>query len=215
MKGSGAEAVHLCYRHDTPSFTTSDWSWVNPIVERMTDEPGWYRLLSPDQKQQLNQRFWNEGRMKLEPWLGSRIRRAGIHLHPRTQVTGADQGVSGMDVMLDSGEVLVVDHLVFATGYKVDMARVPFLADGLLSSLEMQEGFPVLDEHFQTSVPGLYVTSLAATRDFGSFLGFTVSVRASAKIIGRNIGEELGSLTGNGRRDRGSRFGLAGGRLRA
>ena len=47
----------------------------------------------------------------------------------------------------------------------------------------------MLDEHFQTSVPGLYITSLAATRDFGSFLAFTVSVRAQAKIIGRDIAD--------------------------
>ena len=49
----------------------------------------------------------------------------------------------------------------------------------------------MLDEHFQTNVPGLYVTSLAATRDFGAFLGFTVSVRAQAKIIGRHIAGNL------------------------
>jgi FAD-dependent urate hydroxylase len=92
-------------------------------------------------------------------------------------------------VALDSGEVLTVDHVVFATGYKVDLARVPFLAKGLLSSVDVQDGFPVLDQHFQTSVPGLYITSLAATRDCGSFLAFTVSVRAQAKIIDRDMTE--------------------------
>jgi cation diffusion facilitator CzcD-associated flavoprotein CzcO len=189
MREAGVAAVHLSYRHDTPSFTASDWRWVSPIVDRMADDPGRYRRLSPDEKKQLDQRFWNEGRLKLEPWLAPRIDHANIKLHPRTRVTGADPGASGIQVDLDSGEVLTVDHVVFATGYKVDLARVPLLANGLLSSVDVRDGFPVLNQHFQTSLPGLYITSLAATRDFGSFLAFTVSVRAQAKIIGQDMTE--------------------------
>lgn len=160
------------------------------MVDGMPDDPGWYRRLSPDEKQQLNGRFWSEGRLKLEPWLASRIDHPNVKLRPRTRVTGADPGAAGTRVVLDDGETLTVDHVVFATGYRVDFASVPFLADGLLPSLNVVDGFQVLDEHFQTSVPGLYITSLAATRDFGAFLGFTVSVRAQAKIIGRDIAEK-------------------------
>ena len=191
MREAGVSGVHLCYRHDTPLFTASDWRWVTPLVDRMADDPGWYRRLSPDEKRQLDQRFWNEGRLRLEPWLANRIQHPNIKLHPRTNVTGVDAGASALQARLDSGEVLSVDHVVFATGYKVDLAKVPFLAKGLLSSVDVRDGFPMLDEHFQTSVPGLYITSLAATRDFGSFLAFTVSVRAQAKIIGQDIAEAL------------------------
>jgi pyruvate/2-oxoglutarate dehydrogenase complex dihydrolipoamide dehydrogenase (E3) component len=157
----------------------------------MADDPGWYRRLSANERQRLNERFWTEGRLKLEPWLADRIDHPNVKLHPRTDVTGEHAGNSGIRVALSSGETLIIDHVVFATGYEVNLARVPFLADGLLSNLEMRDGFPMLDEHFQTNVPGLYVTSLAATRDFGAFLGFTVSVRAQAKIIGRHIAGHL------------------------
>lgn len=191
MREAGADAIHVCYRHDTPLFETSEWGWVNTIVNRLADDPGWYRRLTAEEKQQLNRRFWEEGRLKLEPWLAGRIEHPNVHLHPRTKVTGADAGSAGIRVALDSGEKLTVDHVVFATGYRVDLSRVPFLANGLLPSLRVQDGFPVLDEHFQTSVPGLYMTSLAATRDFGAFLAFTVSVRAQAEIIGGDIREQL------------------------
>lgn len=191
MRESGVRRVDLSYRHDTPSFATSDWSWANALVARMADDPGWYRRLDENEKQRLNERFWTEGRLKLEPWLADRIDHPNVKLHPRTEVTGGHAGDSGIGVTLNSGETLIVDHVVFATGYEVDLARVPFLATGLLSNLEVLKGFPVLDEHFQTNVPGLYMTSLAATRDFGAFLGFTVSVRAQAKIIGRHIGGNL------------------------
>ena len=130
-----------------------------------------------------------EGRLKLEPWLAPRIDHPNVTLHPRTRLTGADSRAAGIAVALDGGKVLTVDQVVLATGYKVDLARVPFLASGLRARLQVRDGFPVLDEHFETSIPGLYVTSLAATHDFGSFLAFTVSVRAQAKVIARDLAE--------------------------
>ena len=187
IREAGAAAVHLSYRHDTPSFAASDWRWVNAIVDRLADDPGWYRRLSADEKKELDQRFWSEGRRKLEPWLAPRVDYPNVTLHPRTRLTGADPRASGIEVTLDDGNSLMADRVVLATGYKVDMARVPFLAGSLGSRLQVRDGFPVLDEHFGTSVPGLYVTSLASTRDFGSFLAFTVSSRAQAKVIARDM----------------------------
>jgi FAD-dependent urate hydroxylase len=63
----GAAVVHVSHRHATPEFRPSDWSWVGPLVEAMVDDPGWFRHLSAQEKQALNQRFWAEGRLKLEP----------------------------------------------------------------------------------------------------------------------------------------------------
>jgi hypothetical protein len=70
----------------------------------------------------------------------------------------------------------------------VDIHRVPFLATGpVRDRLQVRNGFPVLDEHFQTSIPGLFITSMAATQDFGPFFGFTVSARVSALSIGHSL----------------------------
>ena len=76
----------------------------------------------------------------------------------------------------------------FATGDKVDLRRVPMLASGdLLARIRTQDGYPVLDSALQTRVPGLYMTSLPAARDFGMFFAFTAAVRASAQILGRAL----------------------------
>jgi hypothetical protein len=89
---------------------------------------------------------------------------------------------------LDKGPTLTVDHIILATGYTVKMGRVAFLVQGnILDSLATRNGFPVLDEQFQTSVPGLFVTSLPATQDFGPFFGFTISARLSARVIGHAL----------------------------
>jgi FAD-dependent urate hydroxylase len=186
---AGAAMVHVSHRHDTPAFARSDWSWVQPLVDAMVANPGWYRNLDKAQQEQVSQRLWAEGRLKLEPWLGPRVARSNVRLWPRTAVSAAEVVPRGeVRVSLDSGDAFSVDRLILATGYKVDIARVPFLAVGnVLPQLAVRNGFPVLDEHFQTSVPGLYVTSIAATQDFGPFFGFTVAVRTSARLIGDHL----------------------------
>jgi hypothetical protein len=86
-----------------------------------------------------------------------------------------------------------VDQIVLATGYKVDVSRIPFLASGnILARLETRNGYPVLDERFQSTVPGLFFTSMCAVQEFGPFFGFTVAVRASARVIGAALREHEG-----------------------
>ena len=188
LREAGAERVDLCYRHPTPAFELSDWSFVNPTVARMSSDPGWFRRLTPEEKERLNRRQWAEGRLKLEPWLAPRIRHENIGLHPETTVTSCEQRGNDLVIGLSSGEVLSVDHVILATGYKVDVGRIPFLAAGnVLSDIELSNGFPVLSEHFESSVPGLYFTSMCAVQDFGAFFGFTSSVRVSAHLIGASI----------------------------
>jgi cation diffusion facilitator CzcD-associated flavoprotein CzcO len=81
----GAAAVRVSHRHETPGFRPSDWSWVGPLVEAMVDDPGWFRHLSVQEKQALNQRFWAEGRLKLEPWLKPRIEHDTVQIWPTSQ----------------------------------------------------------------------------------------------------------------------------------
>jgi cation diffusion facilitator CzcD-associated flavoprotein CzcO len=182
----GAAAIHVSHRHATPEFRRSDWSWVSPLVNAMVDHPGWFRSLSAQEKQALNQRFWAEGRLKLEPWLQPRIDHDTVKIWPTSQLVSCQQLPRGeLEVTLDVGGKLTVDHIIAATGYQVDMAKIPFLSRGnILSRLQTSNGYPVLDEHFQSNIPGLFMTSMAATQDFGAFFAFTVSVGASARIIG-------------------------------
>ena len=93
-----------------------------------------------------------------------------------------------LEVVFNNGIIITVDHIILATGYKVMINKVPFLAKGnILSKLAIQSNFPVLDEHFQTNLPGLFITSMPASQDFGPFFGFTITVRTSAKLIGEAL----------------------------
>ncbi len=161
---------------------------------RTESEPGWYRRLTPEQQAEVQRGFWAEGRLKLEPWLAHRIEQVGIW--PESRVVTCDEGPDGaLRVRLDSEATLEVDHVLLATGYKVEVSRVPFLARGnLLAEVATRNGFPVLDERFQSSVPGLFFTSFAAAQDFGPFFGFTVSVPVAIRVLGAALVERHGAV---------------------
>ena len=190
---AGASVVHLSHRHDSPAFKESDWSWVNPLVDAMVDNPNWFRRLSPEEKDALNQKHWAEGRLKVEPWLEPRLRSDHVRIWPRTEVVNCLEQESGeLLVELSNGETLTVDRIILATGYKMNIAQLPLLSAGnILNRLATHNGFPVLDDHFQTSIPGLFITSMPATQAFGPFFGFTIAVRVSATLICQAIHPQI------------------------
>jgi len=181
---AGASAVYITHRHDSPAFAVADWSWVNPMVDAIGDNPTWFRTLSQAEKDEVNHRLWAEGRLKVEPWLEARLNTDRVHVLPRTEVVECIDRNGELTVRLSNGETITCDQIILATGYKVDITRLPILAAGnILGQLEMRNGFPVLDNHFQTSIKGLFITSMPATQDFGPFFAFTISVRVSARLI--------------------------------
>jgi FAD-dependent urate hydroxylase len=180
---AGAERVDVVHRHDPPRFTAADWGFVEPLIEATVRWPGWFRRLPPAEREAIERRFWAEGRLKLEPWLAPRLARHQVRRWAHATVTSSGELAGGaVAARLSGGEVLHVDHVILATGYQADLARVPYLA-GVLDQVRLADGFPILDERFQTTVPGLFITCFAATRDFGPFFGFVRGSTAAAAII--------------------------------
>ena len=186
---AGAAHVNVVHRHQSPRFAESEWEWIPPLVARTEADPSWFRRLSESDQQSLSQKLWAEGRLKVEPWLQDRLRDAPVTLRPGTELSRARvDGDGGIEIELTSGARIRSDHVILATGCKVDIYRVPFLAAGpVRDRLQVRNGFPVLDDRFQTSIPGLFITSMAAVQDFGPFFGFTVAARVSASTIGRAL----------------------------
>lgn len=181
---AGAERIDIVHRHRVPRFERVSWKFADAYVEETLRIRGWWRRLPQDERDALDAQFWEVGRLTLEWWLTPRLARPGIHQWPGTQVieVGPGPGPTEVSLTLSNGERLTVDRVVFATGYKADITRVPYL-HGLLDRIATAHGFPVLDESFGTSVAGLYVTGFAATRDFGPVFGFVKGSTAAATII--------------------------------
>jgi lysine/ornithine N-monooxygenase len=185
------EAIHVVHRHDAPDFAPSDWSFVDGLMDLTATVPGWFRNLPAEERDAVARRFWAEGRLKLEPWLTPRLDNSHVHRWPRAFVRGCRElSDGGIEVELSNGTQLVVNHIILATGYKPDMTKVPYLA-GVLDEMELAAGFPVLDEHFQSSLPGLFVTGFPATKDFGPFFGFVRGCPVAATLTVAGLKEAL------------------------
>jgi hypothetical protein len=181
---AGAERVDVVHRHPEPRFDRVSWAFVEPHIERTLAVPGWWRRLPAAEREAIAQRFWEVGRLTLEHWLSPRLARLPVHRHAGAEVVAAS---AGGEVGLSDGTRLHADRIVFACGYRADIARVPYLPPVATTG-----GFPDLDESFNTSLPGLYVPGFPAVRDFGPFFGFVRGAVPAAAIIARDLESRLG-----------------------
>jgi cation diffusion facilitator CzcD-associated flavoprotein CzcO len=184
---AGAERIDLVHRHDVPRFERVSWEFINEYVQSTMRIRGWWRSLAQAERDAIARRFWEAGRLTLEYWLAPRLERPNIHRWPRAEVVETRPGAhGGIAVALSNGERLEIDHVIFASGYKVDFERVPYLA-GVRDRIVTDEGFPVLGEAFDSSLPGLYLPGFVSTRDFGPFFGFVKGSPAAATMMVENM----------------------------
>ncbi|MGI5459801.1 NAD(P)-binding domain-containing protein [Streptomyces sp. CA-249302] len=86
---------------------------------------------------------------------------------------------------------LAAEHVLAATGYRVRVDGMDFLAPELRAGLTRTGGSPHLDAGFQSSVPGLYFTGIQAAATFGPLMRFTCGTAFAAPRL-------AGALAGRG-----------------
>jgi cation diffusion facilitator CzcD-associated flavoprotein CzcO len=84
-------------------------------------------------------------------------------------------------------EQLVVDHVLAATGYRVDVDAIDFLDAPLRARVDRVAGSPVLGAGFESSVPGLYFVGLSAAATFGPLLRFVCGTEFAAPRLARAV----------------------------
>ncbi len=84
-------------------------------------------------------------------------------------------------------DILVVDHVVAATGYRVDVARLGLLDPALVPAIDTVDGSPALTRDFESSVPGLYFVGTPAAYSFGPMFRFACGADYAAKRLARHV----------------------------
>jgi precorrin isomerase len=92
-----------------------------------------------------------------------------------------------------SPERLLVDRVIAATGYRVNVSRVAVLDDALRSSVRQLAGAPRLSAGFESSVPGLFFTGLSAAATFGPFMRFVVGSDFAGRRVAKGVRAYLGA----------------------
>lgn len=79
------------------------------------------------------------------------------------------------------------DHVLAATGYRVDLAALDFLDQGLRTTVATSAGGPRLDAAFCSSVPGLHFTGLPAAATFGPLMRFVCGTPFASRRLARAL----------------------------
>ena len=80
-----------------------------------------------------------------------------------------------------------VDHVLLATGFRVEIGRYAFLPEDLLRLVNRIDGYPRLSRTFESSVPGLYFLGAPAAWSFGPLMRFVAGTEWAAQTLARGV----------------------------
>lgn len=184
----GAE-VELIYRKRTPNYAGSreneialrDVGNVFYNLPKVEKETGWGQ--SPGSIAHFLKPFV-EGIVPQSP---------GVEIK-KVEMVNKDE----IQITLSNGEERLVNHIVAATGFRIDIDKVPFFDKNLLSAIDREEGyfhFPKLNESFESSFPGLYFAGPLSSHSHGPTFRFILGLRKTAfSIIPSIVKEKENSL---------------------
>lgn len=122
-------------------------------------------------------------------WLKNRVIGKVSLLTGRHVIAAAERnGSMRLTVRGDDGVVqITTDHVIAATGYRVDLRRLSFLDAALRMEIETSDGAPVLSAALEASVPNLHFVGLASALSFGPVMRFVYGARHAATILTSQI----------------------------
>jgi len=84
------------------------------------------------------------------------------------------------------------DHVVAATGFRVDIRRLTFIDEALRTEIACVEHAPALSARFESSVEGLYFTGPAVANSFGPMMRFAFGAGFAARRVTHALGARSG-----------------------
>jgi cation diffusion facilitator CzcD-associated flavoprotein CzcO len=154
---------------------------LNWIVEM----PGVFRLFWRPLRKVFSERAL---RPCVSGWLIDRS--TAVRFRTATAVVAARQSGSAAELALSDGSKTEVDHVLLATGYRVNIARYGLLGAELLKEVRQADGYPVLHGGMESSVAGLHFLGAPAVQDFGPLMRFVAGTGFAARRLTRSITEK-------------------------
>jgi cation diffusion facilitator CzcD-associated flavoprotein CzcO len=118
-------------------------------------------------------------------WLKPRLR--DVTISTGLAVLSASARGNQVDLNLSDGSHELVDHVLMATGYRVDVRKYEFLSASLVSALRLVGGYPVLGRRFESSVPGLHFLGAPAAWSYGPLMRFVSGADFAARTVTESV----------------------------
>lgn len=159
------------------------WPDVGPaFISHAVAKPSLYRSLP--------RRVQDSWRFKsLRPngvgWLKPRL--GDVRISPGRGVRSAAIRGKRLELKLSDGSERSVDHVLMATGYRVNVRKYEFLSASLRSALSLVDGCPVLTRGFESSVSGLHFLGAPAMWSFGPLMRFVAGADFAARTMTKAV----------------------------
>lgn len=159
------------------------WPDVGPaVISHAVARPNLYRMLP---------------RWLQDSWRAKSIRPNGVGwLKPRLRDVKVSTGLAVLlavargnqvELKLSDGSARTVNHVLLATGYRIDVRKYEFLSGSLISGLRLIDGCPVLGRGFESSVPGLHFLGAPAVYSYGPLMRFVAGADFAARAVSESV----------------------------
>jgi hypothetical protein len=159
------------------------WPDVGPaFISHAVARPNLYRLLP-----RWLQDSWRAKSIRPNGvgWLKPRLRE--VTISAGLTVLSASVRGNQVELNLSDGSHELVDHVLMATGYRVDVRKYEFLSASLVSALRIIGGCPVLGRGFESSVPGLHFLGAPAVWSYGPLMRFVAGADFAARAVSQSV----------------------------
>jgi FAD-dependent urate hydroxylase len=82
---------------------------------------------------------------------------------------------------------VTADLVIAGTGFRVDLARLPFLPEELRSAVRTVNGHPLVSRAGETSVPGLYFTGAPTALSIGPSARFLAGTHTLSALLAKTV----------------------------
>ena len=154
--------------------------WKNWVLEHL---PYFFYRFPQHRKDEAIHNYYTAA---ASDWLRDRVIGKAA-LHEGQTVVRADVLDGKVDVTISDGTKVRADHVILATGYKVDINKLPMIHPSLRAEIKMDKAIPILSHWFESSVPGLYFVGLTSLRTFGPLYRFVVGCKATAQRVASSV----------------------------
>jgi hypothetical protein len=194
LKEAGSDVEIIC-RGDirwrpSPHTGGEDWrrrlmrlarrSYVGPWpLNQLNDLPGVEHRMPDGARSWINARS-----LRAVPAWWLRPRLEGVRVHARRRIIGVKTLGNRVGLQLDDA-LRVYRHVLLATGYGIDLAKLRMLPAELRRRISCVDGAPVLGEGFQSTVAGLHFIGASAVASYGPLLAFIAGTGYAARSVTR------------------------------
>jgi cation diffusion facilitator CzcD-associated flavoprotein CzcO len=155
-------------------------------ISQLVARPDLFRLFPRGMQDKM-------GKRSIKPagavWLQPRL--TDVKIRTNSVVQAAQPSAGRLRVKLKDGTEQDFDHVLLATGYRIDISKYEFLAPELVNRIERFEGYPRLRTGLESSVPGLFFLGAPAAWSFGPVARFVSGTYYCVGAMARRVAKTL------------------------